>query len=113
MTRLPDTSALRGSARRIDAAADEVTSHARTAWAAADHVQWVSLAATRFRSQSQSYARDLAGAADGLREAAAELRAHADAVEQLVQAALVVPGAVVKTGEDALRSGIHAIRSLL
>ena len=113
MTMLPDTGALRSSARRIDAAADEVVARARTARAAADRVQWVSLAATRFRSQAQSYARDLEGAAGGLREAAAELRAHADSVDHVVQAALAVPSAVLKTGEDALHSGLHAVRSLL
>jgi malonyl CoA-acyl carrier protein transacylase len=99
MSILPDTAALRSRARRLDADAEDLEQRIRSLRAAIACVVWVSLAADRFKAVAAGMCADLDAAAARLRQAAAELRAHADSVDRIVQTALVLPGAILSAGE--------------
>jgi hypothetical protein len=62
--------------------ADLVEQAAATLWARTASVPWVSVAADAFRTEAASDMRRLEAVAADLREAAARLREHADAVRQ-------------------------------
>ena len=110
---LPDTSTLRSRAQRLDAEADELATRSRRVRTVATQVQWLSLAAARYRAQADGICDDLDGVAAALRRAAHELRAHADSVDRVVRTALAVPAEIARDGEQLVLGGANRVRSLL
>jgi hypothetical protein len=101
MSLLPDTSALRTRALRLHDYADGLRRRATTLRSAAQAVDWVSVAASRFRTRTVTLSAELVVAAGLVEQAAAALLAHAQAVEH-VEAELRAPLAALETGAHAV-----------
>ena len=71
------------------------------------------MAASRYRGEAEGICVDIDAVVNCLQHAAATMRAHADSVDNITQAALLVPTGVLHAGEHLAGDGIRAVTRLI